>query len=273
MNIDLHCHTTVSDGALSPTELLNLAIQRDLDMLSITDHDSVDGYRQIEDLDLGFKLIAGIEFSTTWRNRAVHIVGLNIDLDNQDLLQGVQLQSTARQERAVKIAAKLQQLGFENCLQGAKKHSLGGQIGRPHFAQHLVEIGAVANIQQAFRRYLGSGKAGDIKEHWASMEDVISWIRNAGGVAVLAHPTKYAMTRSKLCALVEEFLALGGEAMEVISGSQTPSITASMAGLCEKYNLLASCGSDFHSLDQPWAALGRVPELPSNCVPVWSRWQ
>ena len=273
MNIDLHCHTTVSDGTLTPLELLDLAAQRDLDMLSITDHDSVDCYQQIKTSNHRLTVIAGIEFSTTWRNRAVHIVGLNIDLDNQALLQGVQQQSMAREERAVKIADKLYQLGFENCLEGAKSLSLGGQIGRPHFAQYLVKIGAVANVQQAFKKYLGAGKAGDIKEHWASMGEVISWLRNAGGVAVLAHPTKYAMTRTKLCALVEDFIAEGGEAMEVISGSQTPSITASMAGLCDRYNLLASCGSDFHSLEQPWAALGKVPQLPANCVPVWTRWQ
>lgn len=273
MNIDLHCHTSLSDGTLTPAELLDLAVQRGLDMLSITDHDSVDCYRHLEGLEHNLRLIRGIEFSTTWRNRAVHIVGLNIDLNNQRLLQGVKQQSTAREERAVKIAAKLQQLGFDNCLEGAKNQSLGGQIGRPHFAQYLVKIGAVANIQQAFKKYLGSGKAGDIKEHWASMGEVISWIRNAGGVAVLAHPTKYAMTRTKLCALLEDFVALGGESMEVISGSQTTSITASMASLCETYKLLASCGSDFHSLDQPWAALGKVPELPSNCMPVWTRWQ
>lgn len=273
MNVDLHCHTTVSDGTLNPCELVSLAVERQLDMLAITDHDSIDCYQQIDTSGHNFSLITGIEFSTTWQNRSVHIVGLNIDLDNQALLQGVLQQTLARDQRAIKIAERLERLGFKNSLKGARAFSNGGQIGRPHFAQHLVKINAVVSIQQAFNKYLGSGKAGDIKEHWASLEDVVGWIRGAGGVAVLAHPTKYKMTRTKLCSLLEDFIDAGGEAMEVISGSQTPSITKSMAELCNKYKLLASCGSDFHSLGQPWSSLGHVSELPASCVPVWTRWQ
>lgn len=273
MNVDLHCHTTVSDGTLSPAQLLDLAIERDIDMLAITDHDSIDSYRQIDTSKSPIKLITGIELSTTWQGRSVHIVGLNIDLTNRALLEGVNQQSLARDQRAVKISERLQALGFANTLQGARKISDGGQIGRPHFAQYLVQINAVTSVQQAFNKYLGNGKAGDIKEHWASLEEVVAWIRNAGGVAVLAHPTKYKMTRTKLCLLLEDFIDAGGEAMEVISGSQGPSITASMAGLCHKYNLLASCGSDFHALEQPWASLGHVAQLPSNCNPVWTLWQ
>ena len=273
MNVDLHCHTTVSDGALSPAQLIALAVDREIDMLAITDHDSIDCYRQIDTARADLTLITGIELSTTWQGRSVHIVGLNIDLKNPALLEGVSQQSLARDQRAVKISQRLEKLGFENTLQGARSISNGGQIGRPHFAQHLVQIHAVTSVQQAFNKYLGSGKAGDIKEHWASLEDVISWIRNAGGVAVLAHPTKYKMTRTKLCLLIEDFIDAGGEAMEVISGAQNPSITGSMAALCHKYNLLASCGSDFHAPEQPWASLGHVPQLPSNCKPVWTHWQ
>ena len=128
-------------------------------------------------------------------------------------------------------------------------------------------------MQKAFKRYLGAGKAGDIRQQWAELGDVISWIRSAGGVAVLAHPTKYNMTRTKLCLLLEDFVQLGGEAIEVISGSQTASITDSMSKLCQQFNLLASCGSDFHAPSQPWAALGMIPKLPDNNVPVWTRWQ
>lgn len=273
MNIDLHCHTSLSDGTLTPTELVNLAVQRELDMLAITDHDSIDCYQQIDPSSHTFSLITGIEFSTTWHNTGVHIVGLNIDLKNKALVDGVRRQSVARHQRAVAIAEKLDQFGYSNTLEGAKRFTSGGQIGRPHFAQYLVQIGAVSTVQQAFKKYLGSGKVGDIKEQWASLEEVVLWIRSAGGVAVLAHPTKYKMTRTKLCSLLEDFIAVGGEAMEVISGSQTSSVTSSMAGLCQKYNLLASLGSDFHSPEQPWAALGQVPNLPPNCHPVWTRWQ
>jgi predicted metal-dependent phosphoesterase TrpH len=273
MNVDLHCHTTQSDGTLSPAELIALATQRKIDMLAITDHDSIDCYSHIKPSDHNFTLIPGIELSTTWRNQGVHIVGLNIDLKNKAFIKGVNQQAQARDKRAIKIAKKLEDLGFENTLQGAKRCSGGSQVGRPHFARYLVQINAVNSVQQAFNKYLGSGKVGDIKEHWASLDEVISWIRGAGGIAVLAHPTKYKLTRTKLCSLLEDFIDAGGEGMEVISGSQTPATTNAMSGLCQKYQLLASCGSDFHSLNQSWASLGQIPQLPSRCVPVWSRWQ
>ena len=184
----------------------------------------------------------------------------------------------AAEEQAVehreqsKIAEKLSQLGFADSLEGAKSFTSGGEVGRPHFAQHLVTIGAVSNIQQAFKRYLGAGKAGDIKEQWSDMTTIIGWIRDAGGIAVLAHPTKYKMTRTKLSALLSDFAAAGGEGMEVISGLQVPSVTRDMAALCNQYDLLASVGSDFHAPNQHWAALGMVASLPDQSTPVWSRW-
>ena len=271
MNVDLHCHTNLSDGSLSPHELVQLAVEREIDILSITDHDNIDCYTEITASNDRLKLISGIEFSTTWRNIGVHIVGLNMDLNNAELLEGIRFQSVAREKRAVLIDKKLHDLGFKDCLEGAKRFSSGRQVGRPHFAQHLVDIGAVSNMQQAFKRYLGAGKAGDIKQQWASLGEVIAWIRGAGGIAVLAHPTKYKMTRTKLCLLLEDFVELGGEAMEVISGTQTVSETQSMARLCKQYNLLASRGSDFHAPGQPWAALGMASELPADCIPVWSK--
>ncbi len=271
--VDLHCHSNLSDGALSPQDLVALAQDRKVDMLAITDHDNIDCYNVIDRPADGLKIITGTELSTTWRNIGIHIVGLNMDLTNSTLLQGIDYQTKARALRAQEIDRKLEDLGFSNCLEGARRYSSGNQIGRPHFAQYLVEIGAVSNMQQAFKRYLGAGKAGDIKQQWADLGDVISWIRSAGGVAVLAHPTKYNMTRTKLCQLLEDFVQLGGEAMEVISGSQTNAITESMAKLCRQFDLLASCGSDFHAPSQPWAALGMAPKLPEHLTPVWTRWQ
>jgi predicted metal-dependent phosphoesterase TrpH len=272
MNIDLHCHTNLSDGSLSPKELVTLAHERNIDVLAITDHDNIDCHHQLSSLDTDLKLISGIEFSTTWRNMGVHIVGLNMDLSNKDLLAGIDFQTKARGLRANLIDEKLHNLGFENCLEGAKRFCGGKQVGRPHFAQHLVDIGAVNNIQQAFKRYLGAGKAGDIKQQWADLETVISWISGAGGNAVIAHPTKYNMTRTKLCGLIEDFIDFGGEAIEVISGAQKADTTQSMAKLCNDYSLLASCGSDFHAPGQSWAALGMVAKLPESCQPVWAKW-
>jgi 3',5'-nucleoside bisphosphate phosphatase len=274
MNIDFHCHTTASDGSLSPAELLDLAVEREIDLLSITDHDTLEAYQQLNQTDKAVRIIPGIELSSQWNRRGVHIVGLNIGLSSPSILEGVEQQSAARRERAEIIAEKLERLGFADCLAGALSFASGpDQIGRPHFARHLVQIGAVSTIQQAFKRYLGAGKAGDIKDQWANPETVIGWIRDAGGTAVLAHPTKYKLTRTKLIELLTDFKAAGGEAMEVISGAQIPSVTRDMARLCQNMNLEASCGSDFHAPNQQWAALGRVPPLPESCTPVWQRWQ
>lgn len=272
MNIDLHCHTTASDGTLSPSELMDLACERDIDILSITDHDSVDAYQQITTDNKKLTLIPGIEFSSQWRKTGVHIVGLNLDLNTDTLVQGIALQARARRERGEKIAEKLAHLGFPDSLEGAKSYTAGGEVGRPHFAQHLVAIGAVSNIQQAFKRYLGAGKAGDIREQWSDMATIIQWIRAAGGVAVLAHPTKYKLTRTKLGGLLTDFVAAGGQGMEVVSGMQVPAVTQDLARLCNQFKLLASCGSDFHAPSQPWASLGMVAKIPDQCAPVWSHW-
>lgn len=273
MNIDFHCHTTASDGSLSPKALLELAMERQIDMLSITDHDTLDAYQKLNSASNAIRLIPGIELSSQWNRRGVHIVGLNVGLSSASILEGVKQQSKARRERAEKIAEKLQRFGFDDCLAGALSFASGpDQIGRPHFARYLVKIGAVSNIQQAFKRYLGAGKAGDIKDKWANPKTVIGWIRDAGGVAVLAHPTKYKLTRSKLIELLTDFKAAGGEAMEVISGSQVPSVTRDMARLCQNMGFDASCGSDFHAPNQEWAALGKVAPLPENCTAVWQRW-
>jgi len=272
MNFDFHCHTTASDGSLAPSDLINLALEREIDMLSITDHDTLEAYKTLGDLGGKLQLVPGIELSSQWNRRGVHIVGLNVDINSSAIQEAVERQSKSRQDRADIIAERLARLGFADCLEGAKSFAGGPQVGRPHFAQHLVAIGAVANVQQAFKRYLGTGKVGDVKDQWAEPDTVIGWIRDAGGVAVLAHPTKYKLTRSKLVALIAAFKAMGGQAIEVISGAQVPSVTRDMARLCVDSGLEASCGSDFHSLNQPWASLGHVAPLPDNCTPVWQRW-
>ena len=269
MNVDLHCHTTASDGKLSPAELLALARERNIDLLSITDHDTLSGYQAVQDVASDMKLVCGIELSTTWQRRGVHIVGLNVDPQSDILRCGVAQQSAARQERAQQIAQRLARLGFDNALPGASKFAADGYIGRPHFAAWLVEIGAVKDISQAFKKYLGAGKAGDVREQWADLETVVDWIGRAGGLAVLAHPAKYKLTRTKLLALLDDFIAVGGRGMEVISGLQIPSLTRDLGAICRQKGLLASVGSDFHQLGQNWAELGRAAPLPEYCEPVW----
>lgn len=271
MIIDLHCHTNMSDGALTPNQLLDLASERGVDMLSITDHDTLDAYAHTSSVPPGMRLIPGIELSSRWRKQGVHIVGLNIDLSNPVMASAVAEQSAIRLQRAQEISVRLERLGFYGCLEGAQRFA-HNQIGRPHFAQHLIAVGAVKNSNEAFKKYLGAGKAGDIKEHWPDIETVVQWIKQAGGIAVLAHPSKYKMTRTKLTELIGDFKNAGGEAMEVVSGLQIPSLTRDLAKLCTQFGLLASCGSDFHSPDKKWAALGLISNLPETCNPIWDRW-
>jgi predicted metal-dependent phosphoesterase TrpH len=268
---DLHSHTTISDGALTPDQLIARALEKSVDVLAITDHDTVDAYREMPVSHGGIKVIPGIEFSTQWENRGIHILGLNIDLDSAAIRTGVQFQTNARQERARRIGENLEKRGIEGAFDRASKLSNGAYIGRPHFAQHLIDIGKAKSMQAAFKNYLGDGKAGDVKQHWAELSQIIQWIREASGIPVLAHPLKYKLTRTKLKRLLARFKQLGGEGMEVVSGQQEQQQTKSMAALCEQMNLLASCGSDFHMPDRRWAELGVFSPLPASVTPVWER--
>lgn len=269
MRIDLHTHTSVSDGKLSPADLIGRASAKGIQLLSITDHDTVDAYRQIDLKAAAPRLIPGIEFSTYWNKTGIHIVGLNIDLNSSALHEGIRLQHEARGIRARAIAHKLEKHGIENALDAARAIAGNDNIGRPHFARHLVDLGVAKNIEDAFKKFLGAGKAGDIRKYWAPLPQIIDWIRTAGGVAVLAHPLKYKLSRSRLIALIDDFAEAGGQGMEVISGKQPAPAIRQLARICNQKELLASCGSDFHQPDQSWAELGEFQPLPKDCKPVW----
>ena len=271
MNVDLHCHSNASDGILTPNELVELAIERKVDLLSITDHDTLNAYHDIADSP-HMQLVRGIELSSSWRNLDIHIVGLNLDISHQSILTAVQLHTVARAKRAEQIAAKLDSQGIKDSLEGVRIEAGCGQIGRLHFARYLVRIGAAKTIQKAFKKYLSEGKAGDTEACWAAMGSVITWIEEAGGTAVLAHPAKYRLTRTKLNLLISDFKDFNGKAIEVISGRQDKNLTYELASLANKYQLLASCGSDFHVPNFPWADLGQVEKLPTDCLPVWEDW-
>lgn len=272
---DLHSHSTCSDGRLSPTELVQLAASEGVHTLSLTDHDTVQGIpeaRQAAEA-AGIGLIAGVEISTTWSGCNVHIVGLNLDIDNPVLVEGLKEQQAARQKRAEIIAEKLSSLGVENFLQKAESVAKGAELGRPHFAQVLVDEGIVENMPEAFKKYLGAGKKGDVKSLWPTVEKAVEWIKAAGGVAVVAHPLHYKMTNMKRRALLKAFKDAGGEAMEVVSGSQqSRDQTNYMAQLAKEYDLAASVGSDFHFPSQ-WQKPGKTNHLPETVNPVWMLWQ
>jgi len=271
MIYDLHTHTAFSDGVLSPRELILRAVENQVTTLAITDHDTIDAYRDLDVNENGIRLVPGIEFSTQWENMGIHVLGLGVDLGSEALETGVQFQTDARLNRARFIGKALEKMGVKDAFSGAMGMSAGSYIGRPHFAQYLVSIGKVKSIQAAFKKYLGDGKAGDIKQHWAEFPQVIQWIREANGIPVLAHPLKYKLTRSKLKRLLDSFIQAGGMGMEVISGQQTPQQTAEMARLCEQKRLLASCGSDFHEPGKHWGELGAFASLPDYLTPVWDR--
>ncbi len=268
MHIDLHTHTNFSDGKLSPAGLVQRAVSNGVEILSITDHDTVAAYKQLNKEDISIKLIPGIEFSTFWNKIGIHIVGLNVNLNSVALNEAITYQHHARQVRAEAIAERLEKLGVKDALTGAQEIAGNDNIGRPHFAQYLVNTGAATSINHAFDKFLDA-KSGDIKKYWATLPRIISWIRDAGGIAVLAHPLKYKLTRTKLTAMLEDFIDAGGHGIEVISGRQLAHETNDLAKICLQKNLLASCGSDFHQPDQHWSDLGKYPPLPKDCKPVW----
>lgn len=274
MIYDLHAHSNASDGILSPQDLVSRAKNAGVDVLALTDHDTLAGIeaaRETADA-LGVGFVAGIELSALWAGRGIHVVGLNVDCSSGALLEVIGQQQNARLQRAHLISERLGKAGIKGAFDGASEFAQGLNIGRPHFAKFLVREGYVANFQAAFKTYLGAGKPGDVKQLWPSLDSLVGAIKAAGGTAVLAHPLKYDMTRSRLCTLLAEFCASGGEAVEVVSGSQTVQETKNMAIIAQQFDLYASCGSDFHTPDQPWQELGRSARLPEVCRPVWQCW-
>lgn len=273
MHIDLHTHTTASDGSLSPRELLAHAGQRGVEILSVTDHDSVAAYGELDGGCPGVRIVAGIEFSTQWRGTEIHIVGLNLRTDDPHLQAGIARQQCARTERGERIAARLEKLGVPEPLAAARAIAGRRAVGRPHFARHLVNTGTVKDMGAAFRKYLAAGKPGYARPRWAEPAEVIDWIHAAGGTAVLAHPAHYKLTRTRLGLCLDAFQAAGGEAMEVISGRQDPATTTTLAKLCAGRGLLASCGSDYHESRPGGAEPGGFDALPPTVTPVWRDWK
>jgi predicted metal-dependent phosphoesterase TrpH len=266
---DLHSHSNLSDGELHPVELVKRAVAQNVDVLAITDHDTIDACHMDTASGEKITLVSGIELSTQWENTGIHVLGLNFDIHDSAIQEAASVQTGARQERAVQIAHNLAKQGISDALEGAIRHAPGNYLGRPHFAQHIVETGQAKSMQAAFKKYLGAGKAGDVKKTWADLPQIIRWIRESGGIAVLAHPLKYKLTGSKLKRLLQAFREQGGQGIEVISGRQTPEEIKRMTSLCSDMGMLASCGSDFHRPDSPWAELGQFAPLPQGLKPVW----
>jgi predicted metal-dependent phosphoesterase TrpH len=273
LSYDLHTHSHCSDGKLSPAELVSLAKLNNVDVLALTDHDTIAGIpAAIAAAGDALTIIPGIEVSTLWQGRGIHIVGLQIDIHSDELQQAVSQQEEIRFKRAKTIAVRLEKAGIKGAWEGALFYAQGGAIGRPHFAQHIIDVGYAANFAQAFKRYLGAGKIGDVKSEWPSITSAVSWINAAGGIATLAHPDKYGLTRTKLYALLQDFADAGGRSIEVVSGNQNADVTKKLQKAAADFSLLASCGSDFHSPDNKWQSPGVMSLLPKNCQAIWDFW-
>lgn len=271
--IDLHCHSTVSDGRLSPAEVVRLAHANGCTMLALTDHDHTGGLAEAraEAGSLGMRLVSGVEISVTWRHRTVHIVGLDFDEQNEALQNLLVEVRKGRLKRLAEIAAKLEKKGISGAYEGALALAVNQEmVSRTHIAEFLINQGHVRNKQQAFTKYLGDGKPASVKHEWATLEQAVSAICGAGGVAVIAHPMRYGFSATAKRNLFEEFKALGGQAIEVHSGNCDKNDRLNYALLAERYGLSASLGSDFHRPnDYSGGTLGACPELPDICKPVW----
>lgn len=270
MRIDLHSHSTVSDGTLTPTALVAHAREQGIEVLALTDHDTLDGIGEAR-LAAGdmLQLVAGVEISVSWRGQTVHILGLDIDPAHPGLLQGLAGLCEFRAWRAEEISRRLAKKGIEGAYEGARRWASGSLLGRTHFARFLVEQGYCTSLREVFGRYLVRGKPGYVPGQWAELEHAVGWVRAAGGVAVIAHPARYRLSATRLRALIGEFKAAGGEGMEVVSGSHGRDEVLAMAEHCRRQQLLASCGSDYHGPENPWVDLGRLAPLPADLVPVW----
>lgn len=269
--IDLHCHSTASDGALAPAELVARAAGKGVTHLALTDHDTLNGLPEAGKAarDAGIKLVAGIELSCLWKGRTIHVVGLDFDREDPVFIERVERQTDNRRARAAMIAERLHRLGVPDLLERATEKAGGDVPGRPHFAEVLVEAGVVRNAAQAFKRHLGAGKAGDVRAYWPELPEVVRWITEAGGIAVLAHPRKYRLTATKLRELTTEFRKAGGQGIEVSTSGQSSGDLGFLAELCRRNGMWASQGSDFHFPGAAWCELGHIMKMPDGLEPVW----
>lgn len=274
LNIDLHCHSNVSDGMLSPAEVVARAAANGVHALALTDHDDVAGIAAAQAAAdaTGLTLVPGVEISVSWGGQTVHVVGLRIDPAHPELAAGLAAIRLGRIERAQRMGADLARCGIAGAYEGAWGHAVNKQmVGRTHFARWLVEQGHAPDMRGAFRRYLTRGNPGYVEHQWTSLENAVGWIRASGGTAVIAHPGRYALNARELHLLLDGFRALGGEGLEVITGSHHPSEYGKFADLARAFGLKASRGADFHAPGEG-VDIGRLPALPHYCQPVWQGW-
>lgn len=272
-NADLHCHSVVSDGTLTPEELAPRAKTNGVELWALTDHDEVGGQERAVAAarQVGLPYLTGVEISVTFANVTVHIVGLGFDPTDRALVNGLRQTRGGREERARQMGVELARAGIPGAFEGAMKY-VGNPdlISRSHFARYIVESGHCPDTNAVFRKYLAEGKPGFVPHRWANLGDAVKWITGAGGVAVIAHPARYKFTANEEFALFNEFRAHGGRGVEVVTGAHSQADYVKYAEFCSEFDLLGSRGSDFHSPDESHTDLGKLPDLPGSVTPVWS---
>jgi predicted metal-dependent phosphoesterase TrpH len=272
LNADLHCHSVVSDGTLTPEQLAARAKANGVELWALTDHDEVGGQdRALAAAQAnGMKYLTGVEISITFAGKTVHIVGLGFDAHNEQLKQGLRQTRGGRGERAKEMSDGLAKVGIHGAYEGALKYAGNHElISRTHFARFLVETGTCQDTNEVFRRFLTEGNPGFVPHRWASLKDAVQWIVQAKGMAVIAHPARYGFTPNEEFALFTEFKNYGGQGVEVVTGSHTPAEFVTYADMAKEFDLFASRGSDFHSPDESRIDLGTLPWLPGQLTPVW----
>ena len=272
LNADLHFHSVVSDGTLTPEALAARAKANGVQLWALTDHDEIGGQeRAIASAKaLDMKYLTGVEISITFAGKTVHIVGLGFDHTNTDLVQGLRNTRGGRAERAKEMSEGLAKVGIHGAFEGALKYAGNHElISRTHFARFLVESGVCKDTSEVFRKYLTENKPGFVPHRWASLENAVHWITGASGIAVIAHPARYGFTANEEYALFTEFKNHGGRGVEVITGSHSSADALQYADTALEFNLAASRGSDFHSPDESHTDLGTLPWLPGQLTPVW----
>ncbi len=274
LNADLHCHSIVSDGWLTPTAVVERAHANGVELLALTDHDELGGLEEAAAAArrLGIDFVPGVEISASFAGETIHIVGLGFDPADPALRAHLAALRAGRDERAQRMGAALAAAGIEGALEGARSFARNpALVGRAHFARHLVASGIMPDVRTVFDHYLVRGKPGFVEHEWAGVAEVVGWIRAAGGIAVLAHPARYRLDELARQALVDTFIAAGGEAVEVMSGAHDEAEARHYADLARKRGLLASRASDFHGEQESRVDLGGCPPLPADLTPVWSR--
>lgn len=274
MNADLHCHSTVSDGWLEPEAVVRRAATNGVELLALTDHDELGGLDEAARVagELGLRFVNGVEISVSFAGETIHIVGLGFDHRHPALIEGLKQVRSGRDARARRISEALEKAGIRDALGGARQFARNPDlVSRAHFARFLVASGVMPDVKTVFEHYLVRGKPGFVEHEWASLEEAVGWIREAGGIAVIAHPARYRLSTAALEELFDRFVAAGGEAVEVVSGAHSEDEMRRFASIARRRNLLASRASDFHGESESPVDLGRCNPLPSDLTPVWSR--